>query len=254
MKICQVIFSTNRLEYLTKTLQGQKNLDFSDHQVDKIFFDDYPKDRNDSLVKQLVNLYGYEEIYLHKENIGLSATWTEFFNLIKSRHYDYIWHQEDDVVIKQPIKIDDLIELLNTDLSLSQVVLKRQPWYPGEVEEFITTDDNFFKNYRYNKVYQCFAIIASLYPGWVVHEEFINHYGFNLNEGMIMQYLMWRYPNTASGILKNEDGTPIIEHIGDYFHGKRICPDEPRWDVFNYDRFNPEKKYCSRTGYLYDDK
>ena len=142
MKICQVIFSTNRLEYLTKTLQGQKNLDFSDHQVDKIFFDDYPKDRNDSLVKQLVNLYGYEEIYLHKENIGLSATWTEFFNLIKSRYYDHIWHQEDDVEI-----------LLNTDkVAVYHPTSEAGSKYYGRNTRWCTAGDEINMFEYYNKI------------------------------------------------------------------------------------------------------
>jgi hypothetical protein len=98
-----------------------------------------------------------------------------------------------------------------------------------------------------------FAIIASLYPGWVVREDYTGFFQFTLNEGMIMKYLEWKYHNSCSAIIKNQDGTPIIEHIGDYFHGKRILPNEPNWDIFNYDRFDPNKKYCSKTGYLLDD-
>ena len=96
-KICQVIFSTNRLEYLTRTLRAQRNLNYYGCEVHKIFIDDYPKTRNDLMITELVKLYGYNEINLHPENLGLSVTWSQFWDLMKERDYDYIWHQEDDV-------------------------------------------------------------------------------------------------------------------------------------------------------------
>ena len=98
-KICQVIFSTNRLDYLIPTLKSQANLNFYGCEVHKIFIDDYPKTRNDLLITELVKLYGYDEIILHEKNEGLSVTWSQFWDLIKDRDYDYIWHQEDDVEI-----------------------------------------------------------------------------------------------------------------------------------------------------------
>ena len=50
MKICRVIFSTNRPEFLIPTLEShQKYIDFGDHEVYGIFIDDYPKDRNDEV-------------------------------------------------------------------------------------------------------------------------------------------------------------------------------------------------------------
>lgn len=251
--ICQVLFSTNRLDYLTQTLEAQSHLDFGSHTVHKIFFDDYPQGRNNRLVRMLAETYGYTEIILHEENRGLSVTWTEFFNLIRDRQYDYIWHQEDDVVITQPVKIDDLIGLMESDASIVQTVLKRQPWYTWDDPQLLRETDETWLAYRFERDRNVFAIIASLYPGWVVREPFVDYYRFNLNEGMIFQYLNRKYPGACSAIVKQSDGTPLITHIGDYFHGKRICPGEPNWHLFNYDRFDPTKKYCSKTGYLMDD-
>lgn len=248
--ICQVLFSTNRLEYLTQTLEAQKHLDFGDHTVHKIFFDDYPQGRNDRLVRMLAETYGYQEIILHQDNQGLSATWTEFFTLIRNRGYDYIWHQEDDVIINQPIKIDTLIDLMESDQRIVQTVLKRQPWYTTDDPTLLRETDTVWRDYRVETHYEVFAIIASLYPGWTVREGYTDYFKFNLNEGMIMKYLQWKYDGSCSAIVKQQDGTPLITHIGDYFHGKRICPGEPNWNIFNYERFDPTKKYCSKTGNL----
>ena len=78
-KICQEVFSTNRLEYLIPTLQSQKNLNYFGCEVHKIFIDDYPRTRNNAMLAELVKLFNYDEIILHQENLGLSATWSEFY-------------------------------------------------------------------------------------------------------------------------------------------------------------------------------
>jgi hypothetical protein len=146
-KICQVIISTNRLDYLTRTLIAQKNLNFEGCEVDRIFIDDYPRNRNNLLSKLLVNSFGYKEVYLHTENLGITRTWQDFYNIIKDRNYDYIWQQEDDVEIMYPLKVMDMIEILQQDPTLSQVQLKRNNWYPHETEEVgPKKDDVIFKN------------------------------------------------------------------------------------------------------------
>ena len=78
---------------------AQRHLNWEGCTVDKIFIDDFPAGRNDVFISNLAETFGYKEQYLHKENLGLSVTWSEFWNLIKDRNYDYVWHQEDDVTI-----------------------------------------------------------------------------------------------------------------------------------------------------------
>ena len=150
-KICQVIFSTNRLEYLLPTLEAQRNLNYHGCEVHKIFIDDYPKTRDDAYTTELVKSYGYDEIILHPNNQGLSVTWTEFWELIKDRDYDYVFHQEDDVEILEPVLVTDLIELLERDQTISQVQLARQAWYPNETDPASAPDDQIYKNFRYLK-------------------------------------------------------------------------------------------------------
>jgi hypothetical protein len=258
-KICQVIFSTNRLEYLTKTLHSQSLLNFDGCKVDKIFIDDYPKDRDDNLITSLVSSFGYKEIYLHADNLGLSATWTEFWNLIKNRNYDYIWHQEDDVEILQPIKILDLVDLLEQNSILSQVVLKRQAWYPHESDPMAFETDIIYKDFRLEKYnLLIFSPMASLYSMDRVRFPYSDWYGqfypttnfnkINLNEGMIGKAL-YEETKLLSGHLKSSSGRNLVNHIGDYFVGKKVLPDEPHYDQFS--RYDPNKKYCSKTGNEY---
>jgi hypothetical protein len=247
-KICQIIFSTNRLEYLIPTLKAQKNLNFYGCDVHKIFIDDYPKTRNNLLIRELVKLYGYEEIHLHEQNQGLSSTWSETWDMIKNRGYDYIWHQEDDVEILEPVLITDLIEILEKNPDISQVQLARQAWYHHEVDPVAMPEDIVYKNFRYQKNNYIFSPMASLYSSKIVDIPYRSFHDFNLNEGLIGNVLGTHYKMTSANV-KNFYGKNIIRHIGNWFVGKRVLPNEPGYEQFGH--FNPDIKYNSKDGSLY---
>ena len=247
-KICQVVFSTNRLEYLTKTLKAQSNLNFYGCEVHRIFIDDYPKTRNDQLITDLVKLYGYDEIILHQENLGLSVTWSEFWNLIKDRDYDYVFHMEDDVEILEPVLITDLIELLQNDHQISQVQLARQAWYANETDPTASADDHTYKNFRYIKNSVIFSPMASLYPLRLTRFPYRQYYDFNMNEGLVGKVLHEQL-GLVSANVRNYYGKNIIRHIGDWFVGKRILPNEPNYEAF--ERYHPDIKYNSKDGTEY---
>lgn len=247
-KICQVIFSTNRLEYLIPTLEAQKNLNFYGCEVHKIFIDDYPKTRNNSLIRELVRRYGYEEIYLHEENQGLSLTWSNTWDLIKNRGYDYIWHQEDDVEILEPVLITDLIEILEKNPNISQVKLARQAWYDHETDPVSSKDDQIYKNFRFQRNSYIFSPMASLCPARILNIPYKQFYNHNLNEGLIGQILGTHY-GMLSATVSNFYGKNIIKHIGDWFVGKRVLPNEPGYEQFGH--FDPDVKYNSKNGAEY---
>lgn len=247
-KICQVIFSTNRLEYLIPTLKAQQNLNFYGCEVDKIFIDDYPRTRNNKLITELVKLFGYKEIYLHNSNQGLSSTWSEFWKLIKDRGYDYIWHQEDDVEILEPVLMTDLIEILERDSSISQVQLARQAWYFDEKDPCLQDTDILYKNFRYMKNSILFSPMASLCSGKIAQIPYDKYIDFNLNEGIIGKILYEEYQMVSANV-KNFYGKNIIKHIGDYFVGKRVLPGEPGYETFG--KYDPNVRYNSKDGSVY---
>lgn len=45
---------------------------------------------------------------------------------------DYVFHLEDDFVTHSGVELDAMIEVLDDNLHLAQIVLKRQPWSPEE--------------------------------------------------------------------------------------------------------------------------
>lgn len=247
-RICQVIFSTNRLEFLMPTLEAQERLlDLRGCQVHRVFIDDYPRARSDNLIRELVRSYRYDEIILHQENLGLSATWSEFWQLIRDRDYDYVWHQEDDVVILESVSVRDLITLLDSDPDLSQVRLSRQAWYQGESDPEAKDDDHVFRQFRYVKDQEprVFSPMASLYPYWITQLPYRDTFDINLNEGMIAQFLR-QYQGLVSAEARNSQGRAMINHIGDWFVGQRVLPGEPGYEMFS--RFDPHARYNSRDG------
>lgn len=245
MKLLRVVFSTNRIEYLEKTLKSTKMLDFSGLEVHHLFIDDYPLGRDDEFIKNFAFRNKFNEVILHEKNMGITKTWQQLFEIISDRDYDYILHHEDDVELLQPVKILDLIEILENDKTLSQVQLKRNNWYEFETEPIGPKDtDIIFKNYRYEKT-NYFWMLMSLYPSWIAREPILEETGFNPAEYVIEKYLSEKY-NLKSACLKTIEGNNMVNHIGEYFQGKRVSENEPGWENFKY--IDPSKKYCSKTG------
>lgn len=251
MKLLHVVFSTNRVEFLKKTFRAQKKFDYTGLEVHKLFIDDYPKGRDNKFIEEFATHYGYNEIILHEENLGITKTWQQLFDLVKDRDYDYILHQEDDVEIMYPLKVMDMIEILQQDPTLSQIQLKRNNWYDHETEQIgPKEDDVIFKNYRYEKATPYFWMLTSLYPAWIAKEPILEETGFNPSESVIANYLSGKY-NIGAGLLKTSEGGMMVNHIGDYFHGKRVSEGEPGWDGFKF--IDPNTKYCSRTGAFWNE-
>lgn len=248
MNLLHVVFSTNRVEFLKKTFRANKKFDYSGLNVHHLFIDDYPMGRDDNFIKEFVEYYGYDEIILHKENLGITKTWQQLFDLVKDRDYDYILHHEDDVELMCPLKVMDMIELLQQDNTLSQIQLKRNNWYGHETEEIgAKEDDVIFKNYRYEKATPYFWMLMSLYPAWIAKEPILEETGYNPSESVIANYLLDKY-NIGAGLLKTSEGGMMVNHIGEYFHGQRVAEGEPGWDGFKF--IDPNIKYCSRTGVI----
>ena len=253
MKICRLIFSTNRLQYLVRTLDSFRKLDFGDHEVHSIFIDDYPKNRDNEFITTIAKHYGYDQIILHEENMGLTATWAQANKLMGEHGFDYIWHQEDDVELLYPLHIDSCIRLLQQDSSLSQVTLKRQPWYYVELENptTIEPDDIEFENYRYAKKQAHFWTMASCYPYYISQMPYKQITGYDPSEGVVMEYLK-NYHNLSSAVLKCQDGTNIVNHIGEVTKGKRISTEgDPSYDFFAW--MDPNKNYDAKTGHEVSD-
>lgn len=245
-KICHVVFSSNRKHYLERTFASKSKINYENLEVHKIFIDDYPLNRNDEEIIELAKYHGFNEIILHEENLGISKTWQEFFDLVKNRNFDYILHHEDDVELTNEVKIHEIISLLEQNADLYQIQLKRNNWYPHETEtDFKKDSDIITNNYRLEKQDTYFWMLFSIYPAWITKEPILKETGNNPAEGVIAYYLKSKH-NLTGGILKTLNGDIMVNHFGEYTQGKRCLENEPGWDGFKV--FDPQKKYCSKTG------
>ncbi len=260
MKICACIFSTNRIPYLTRTLESQKLLDFTGCEVHKILFDDYPKGRNDMALIELASAHGYNEMRLHGENLSIGATWREFWDLIRNRDYDFVWHQEDDAVILEPVNVMNLISMIRP-AGDSQIVLQRQPWYHHEKPCSANPGDYVHGEFRgeFNESKYYFTPICSLYPISRVRFDYWKWYAENYphepiwqntnpNEAFVGKALL-ESQRLMSLHIKNREGKNLVEHIGEYCQGRRLLQGEPGYETFA--KYDPEKQYYSATGKPY---
>lgn len=250
-KVVHVMFSTNRVDYLKRTLNAAwNNLDFSGLEVHKLFIDDYPNGRDNEQLSRLVKQYGFEEIILHYKNIGITSTWNELFNIIKNRDYDYIFHQEDDVEPTEIIKVKDLVDILKANPDLSQVQLKRNYWFSADGPEDqwfgVKPTDILYKNYYVEKGNPWFWMLMSLYPKWIAEIDFPKETGYCPSEG-VLSYHMLNAFKKQSGIVKNLAGTNLVNHFGEVTKGKRVNEGEPGWEGFQH--YDPNKQYYSKTGH-----
>jgi hypothetical protein len=82
-----------------------------------------------------------------------------------------------------------------------------------------------------------------------VNIPYRSHYDFNLNEGLVGKVLHER-EQLKSANVRNYYGKNIIKHIGDWFVGKRVLPNEPNYAQFAH--YDPDVKYDSKSGALYE--
>jgi hypothetical protein len=250
MKICKVLWSTNRLEYLIPTLKSQRDmLDFSDCEVEGIFIDDMPKKRHDGTMYELARLFGYQEVILRPKNMGLPYMWNSTFDMLKERDYDYVYLSEDDVVINEPIKITDVIDVLNSDPTYSQISLARQKWYHHEPETGPLDTDIIINQYRIEYLEHNFTSLASLFRREIVNLPHLENTNTqNLNEAVVGQST--KSMGMKNYKLKNSKGANLVTHIGEYTVGKKIELGDPGYERFSM--YDPEVKYCSKMGFVWN--
>lgn len=263
-RICLAVFSTNRLEYLTRTLAAQRCFDFAGCEVDRILIDDMPIGRDDCMLRALAESHAYHEVYLHRENLSIGATWQEFWNLIRDRNYDYVLHQEDDVEVLERVSVTAMIEAYESGCQVSQVVLKRQPWYPHETPAQARDDDFICHGFRgeFNAGKYYFTPITSLYSmdrvrfdykDWYAH-AYPNEPVFqrtNINEAIIGKAMIEGL-GLKSMHLKGRRGQHLINHIGEYTIGRKLLPHEPGFAAFA--GLDPTIKYISGTNTPYSEQ
>jgi hypothetical protein len=252
MKITILFFSSNRLEFLIPSMDSFfKHINFDNFELYSILIDDYPKDRDDELFKNIQKKYGIDKLILHDENKGYSKTWKEGWDNIP-KDTDYIFHQEDDFTYHTEIEISSLIQILKKQPKLYQIVLKRQIWYEPPTSDLIyklengqlkTFEESFNidgKTHYITGNRKLFNANPCIYPYFITQLE----YGNTVQEHMILSHLLKKHPDMYGCFYGKRLDSPLTTHIGHFTQGKKVLPGEPGYE--RYKVYDPNKKYDAK--------
>lgn len=225
-KVLIVIFSTNRYDYLERTLESfRRHVDFGGCVAKTLLIDDYPAARDAVRSKGIEDRFCIDIIVRHAVNKGLGRSWRDVWDYIRSRPElgDWIFHLEDDAVFQRPVAVREVIEAYaSAPKPLTQVFFKRNVCY--------APDDDFIAKIETNKIgddipgssigvaqNEYFVAMASVYPRDLV-TRFVSDK--DPHEHTVRDYFMkW---NMASGMWGSRGDPPVVEHIGIVSRGLKV--------------------------------
>lgn len=105
------------------------------------------------------------EVIRHSTRAGLAAAVQTAWARLPA-DVDHVFHVEEDFVFTEPVDIDGMASVLKEEPRLAQLVLKRQPWSPEEVEA--------------GGIIECAPNFYAQRDGWVEHQRI-----FSLNPCLI---------------------------------------------------------------------
>lgn len=161
--------------------------------------------------------FGYMEQVHHIERKGfggaIRSAWAEV------GHHDWIFHLEDDFTFNEPIEVDAMIDVLDTEIDVVQMALKRQPWSPEEkaVGGFMEQHPEAYTNELTHGHRWCwqrlfFTTNPSFYRGSLTKRGWPEE---KHSEGMFSHRLMEDRPQAKFGFWGHTQDPPRVTHIGD---------------------------------------
>lgn len=153
-------------------------------------------------------------------SIGYARAMGSAWSVFLATGLRFAWWHEEDFLYRQPVDVDHLVSVLEARPYLAQIVLKRQPWFPGEIRAGGIVERN-------PDAYQDVTDPAG---DWLEHRQFVS-----MNPGVFSRSFAaanpWRDEHHAETNLgrryldANPDGRfalwgprgcePWVEHIGE---------------------------------------
>lgn len=225
MKICVIIFNDGRNDYLEQTLKSltQNLLTKENKKANKFYlmlYDDMPDGRDFETLKRIVKEYNINKSVYSETNKGINLSVQTAWQEVPS-DTDYIWHQENDFIFNEPVKLHEMINPLILNPMIGQVALLRQPWYDDEIEAGGLYEVGY-RDYRSMNVggidlvgqTMFFTHNPSIYRA--KHALQIDNY----NELGYAKYLMTHHNIKTFCYLGKKSDKPKVEHIGKVKVGK----------------------------------
>lgn len=160
----------------------------------------------------LITAFPSFKIVSHEERRGLAGAVQSAWDSV-SRHADYVFHLEDDFIMKKKFDIDHMIFLLKKNPHLTQMALVRDPVNPPEREaggfvfqnkESYEQKGDFFEHGRLFTLNPCVYPMSTVNIGWPDHG----------GESEFTQKVHSIDTSLRFGYYGNMYDEPLVTHIG----------------------------------------
>lgn len=121
--IALVVITDGRIDYLRRTLASAVEMLDADWDARIIVDDSGDPDHAAAIVREWPR---WESIHTIRR-AGFAATVRAAWQAAIDAGATHVWHQEDDFLINQPLRVDWLQQDLDANPRLAQIALKRQP-------------------------------------------------------------------------------------------------------------------------------
>lgn len=169
---------------------------------------------NPEYSETLLKLYfRFERIVNHDERRGLAGAVRSAWETALEQDVDYVWHMEGDFILTQNLFLSDMYSVLKENPQLAQLVLKRQPWSPEEIQaggQIETAPELYVDCKGFVSHKRLFSFNPCLIPRHVV-ELALAGPGDGLERGVTDTLLDAGY---SFGYLGDRFDPPRCEHIG----------------------------------------
>jgi len=212
MNIALVVITDGRKDYLTQTMRSIEQ-ELHGEIANRFIIDD---SGDEAYHGWLVEAFGPRYIIIHHaERRGLAAAVRTAWTMALAGGADYIWHAEDDMVLTQPISVEEIAQLLDEHPGLAQMSLKRQPVNAEEIKAggFMQRNpEAWHQRDGYVAHRTLFTFNPCLIPRRVA-ELAMRERSDGLEAGITDTLLAHDYTFAVLGMIDDE---PLIQHVGEH--------------------------------------
>lgn len=163
------------------------------------------------------------EVIFHEEPRGFDGAIRSGWEQVKD--HDYIFHLEDDFTFNEKLRIEDMVQILDSDPNIAQVALKRQPWGEAEIVAggFMEMYPPLWTDENLNGIEWCwqqifFTTNPSIYRGELAAGGWPE---CEASERIFTNMLLEANPEVRFAYLGATSDAPRVHHIGDKRTGIR---------------------------------
>lgn len=224
-EITWISLTDGRKEFLKKTIPcWKKNINgpFSN----KIILDDSgDKDYRLWLAKTFKD---FEVIPVGNKRMGYTNAMRKVFSVAKDSGSPYVFHLEDDFLIKESFDLNNFVNVLEKNKNLTQMAFMRDPWYENEIRDggvmrtLIKDGRKVSRIKRKEGVWLEHRIFwtcnPNVYPLWLTEFEWPNR---KHSEYYFSREVFKANRNYKAAMWGQMKDTPLVTHIGSYQKGEK---------------------------------